>query len=95
MSNETDSLAIKLETIIQQSLAKGSEVHLTSLLNQLEVSMIMTALKENDGVVQESANQLGILRTTLTMKLRKYQINKSQFKGKRSPSSKHDLGEAA
>lgn len=50
-------------------------VDLRALIARLEVRLITQALQLNDGVVARAAKSLGLQRTTLVEKLRKYDIN--------------------
>ena len=50
-------------------------VDLRALVARLEVRLITQALQLNDGVVARAAKSLGLRRTTLVEKLRKYEIN--------------------
>jgi sigma-54 specific flagellar transcriptional regulator A len=45
---------------------------LKALLEGLEVRLINQALARNDGVVAQAARMLGVRRTTLVEKMRKY-----------------------
>jgi sigma-54 specific flagellar transcriptional regulator A len=51
--------------------------NLKSHLMHLEIDFIQTALQETAGVVSHAALRLGIRRTTLVEKLRKYQLDKN------------------
>lgn len=51
-------------------------VNLKELLAELEVDLIRQALEQQDGVVARAAEQLGMRRTTLVEKMRKYGLNK-------------------
>ncbi len=48
---------------------------LRALIARLEVRLITQALQLNDGVVARAAKSLGLHRTTLVEKLRKYDIS--------------------
>lgn len=50
-------------------------VDLRALIARLEVRLITQALQLNDGVVARAAKSLGLGRTTLVEKLKKYEIN--------------------
>ena len=52
-------------------------LNLKEYLADLEVSMIKQALEKNDWVVARSAELLGMRRTTLVEKMRKYNLQKS------------------
>ena len=51
-------------------------VNLKDLLAELEIDMIRQALDQQDNVVARAAEMLGIRRTTLVEKMRKYGLNK-------------------
>jgi sigma-54 specific flagellar transcriptional regulator A len=51
-------------------------IDLKEYLNDLEVNLIRQALDSADGVVAEAARRLGMRRTTLVEKIRKYGIQK-------------------
>ncbi len=55
----------------------GSQVELKSLLEGLEMRLIRQALEETQGVVAQAAKMLGLRRTTLVEKMRKFQIDRS------------------
>lgn len=60
------------------SLGTGaSQVELKSLLEGLEMRLIRQALDESQGVVAQAAKMLGLRRTTLVEKMRKFQIDRS------------------
>jgi len=52
-------------------------MNLKEYLAELEVSMINQALEKNDWVVARSAELLGMRRTTLVEKMRKYNLQKN------------------
>lgn len=51
-------------------------INLKDLLAEIEIDMIKQALEKQDNVVSRAADMLGIRRTTLVEKMRKYDINK-------------------
>ncbi|UPW20183.1 sigma-54 dependent transcriptional regulator [Agarivorans sp. TSD2052] len=59
---------------VQQLPDEG--VNLKELLAELEVDLIRQAIEQQDGVVARAAEQLGMRRTTLVEKMRKYGLNK-------------------
>ncbi len=59
---------------VQQLPDEG--VNLKELLADLEIDLIRQALEQQDGVVARAAEQLGMRRTTLVEKMRKYGLNK-------------------
>ncbi|GHE80903.1 sigma-54 dependent transcriptional regulator [Thalassotalea profundi] len=58
-------------------LLPNEGVNLKELLADIEVSMITQALDKNDWVVARSAELLGMRRTTLVEKMRKYNLQKN------------------
>jgi sigma-54 specific flagellar transcriptional regulator A len=59
----------------------GSGIELRTLLENLEVRLIRQALGEAQGVVAQAAQLLGLRRTTLVEKLRKYGIERAEAEG--------------
>jgi sigma-54 specific flagellar transcriptional regulator A len=57
-------------------LGGSRQVELKSLLEGLEMRLIRQALEENEGVVAQAAKMLGLRRTTLVEKMRKFQIER-------------------
>jgi sigma-54 specific flagellar transcriptional regulator A len=51
-------------------------VNLKEMLAELEVNMINQALDAQDGIVARAADMLGMRRTTLVEKMRKYGIHR-------------------
>ena len=51
-------------------------IDLKEHLQRIEVTLIQQALDEADGVVAHAANRLGMRRTTLVEKMRKYNIHR-------------------
>ena len=49
-------------------------VNLKDLLAELEIGMIRQALEMQDGVVARAADMLGMRRTTLVEKMKKYDM---------------------
>lgn len=50
------------------------------MLAELEVEMIRQALEAQAGVVARAADMLGMRRTTLVEKMRKYGLNKDDLR---------------
>ena len=69
------ALEVGMPGLIQ--LGEGGQVELKSLLEGLEVRLIRQALDEADGVVAQAAKMLGLRRTTLVEKMRKFQIERA------------------
>ncbi|MGQ8366377.1 sigma-54 dependent transcriptional regulator [Glaciecola sp. 1036] len=68
---------------ISQPMATDTElpsdgVNLKEYLSDLEISLIKQALDKQDWVVARAADQLGMRRTTLVEKMRKYDINRQK-----------------
>ncbi|GAL30779.1 flagellar regulatory protein FleQ [Vibrio variabilis] len=63
------------EQLSPQSLPPEG-VNLKEMLADLEVNMINQALDAQDGIVARAADMLGMRRTTLVEKMRKYSINR-------------------
>ncbi len=59
------------------ALGEGGQVELKSLLEDLEMRLIREALEEADGVVAKAAKMLGLRRTTLVEKMRKFRIERT------------------
>jgi sigma-54 specific flagellar transcriptional regulator A len=53
-------------------------VNLKEYLSDLEISLIRQALDTQDWVVARAADQLGMRRTTLVEKMRKYEITRQK-----------------
>jgi sigma-54 specific flagellar transcriptional regulator A len=51
-------------------------LNLKEYISELEVSLIIQALEQQDWVVARAAEALGMRRTTLVEKMRKYNISK-------------------
>lgn len=58
-------------------LGQGGQVELKSLLEDLETRLIRQALDEANGVVAQAAKMLGLRRTTLVEKMRKFGIERT------------------
>ena len=54
---------------------------LKSYMSNIEVSIIQNALNKSGGVIAHAAKSLGLQRTTLAEKMRKYHINRSHDVG--------------
>ena len=51
-------------------------VNLKEYLSELEINLVMQALEQSDWVVARAADKLGMRRTTLVEKMRKYNIQR-------------------
>ncbi len=72
----TDEEQVEIpDTRFPSELPPGG-VNLKDLLAELEIDMIRQALEQQDNVVARAAEMLGIRRTTLVEKMRKYGLNK-------------------
>ncbi|MBL4830786.1 MAG: sigma-54-dependent Fis family transcriptional regulator [Aliivibrio sp.] len=72
-------------TAVSPSLSPSSDlpidgVNLKEMLADVEVNMICQALEAQNGVVARAADMLGMRRTTLVEKMRKYNLNKDVLK---------------
>jgi sigma-54 specific flagellar transcriptional regulator A len=79
-SNEANSLVSQASSIPLPSsgaLPEGG-IDLKQYLNELEYSLIQSALDEANGVVAHAASLLKMRRTTLVEKMRKYQIKRDE-----------------
>lgn len=72
---EDDRSAEKAEYSLLTSLPSDG-LNLKEYLSELEVSLINQALEQHDGVVARAAEALGMRRTTLVEKMRKYNLGK-------------------
>ena len=62
------------QTLSAELPAEG--LNLKEYLAELEISLINQALEKNNGVVARSAESLGMRRTTLVEKMKKYDLHK-------------------
>ncbi|MDC0601553.1 sigma-54 dependent transcriptional regulator [Aliiglaciecola sp.] len=69
---QMDASSLSEETV--NSALPSDGLNLKEYLSELEVSMINQALDQQDGVVARAAEVLGMRRTTLVEKMRKYAI---------------------
>ena len=60
-----------------QLLKDSPELNLKDYMSEIEVALIKTALKQGGGSVPEAAKALGVRRTTLIEKLKKFGMNAS------------------
>ena len=72
-----DDNIVPLEAAQAMNLPAGG-IDLKQYLAKIEQDMINQALAESDGVVQRAAELLGIGRTTLVEKIRRYELNKGK-----------------
>ena len=64
-----------LEGMVSTALPADG-VNLKEYLSELEINLIQQALEQQDWVVARAADQLGMRRTTLVEKMRKYEISR-------------------
>ncbi len=64
------------ETVMVRSTMQDQKVNLKDMLSEIELSYIKEALDNSNGIVSHAAEQLGMRRTTLVEKMKKYNINK-------------------
>jgi sigma-54 specific flagellar transcriptional regulator A len=69
------------ENHISQALPENG-MNLKAYISDLEVSLITQALEQQDWVVARAADTLGMRRTTLVEKMRKYDISKAELSAK-------------
>jgi len=74
------------ETAAASGTAKAAELpseglDLKAHMERIEVELIRQALQRADGVVAHAANTLGLRRTTLVEKLRKYGLGRDDVNG--------------
>lgn len=90
----TENVGLKLEDLDDRSVqavcstpnvAHASQINiptegfdLKTYMSNIEVKIIQDALDNTDGVISHAAKTLGLRRTTLAEKMRKYHIDKSQ-----------------
>ena len=78
-ANNTDDVAVQQNTFVATPEAAAAAlpsegVNLKEYLSELEINLINQALEQQDWVVARAADQLGMRRTTLVEKMRKYDI---------------------
>ncbi|MEC7285989.1 MAG: helix-turn-helix domain-containing protein, partial [Pseudomonadota bacterium] len=66
-----------LNGMVSSSLPEEG-VNLKEYLSELEVNLIRQALDNQDWVVARAADKLGMRRTTLVEKMRKYDIQRTE-----------------
>ena len=66
-----------MTTMVSSSLPEEG-VNLKEYLSELEVNLIKQALDNQDWVVARAADKLGMRRTTLVEKMRKYDIQRTE-----------------
>lgn len=59
-------------------------VNLKEYLSELEINLVLQALEQSDWVVARAADKLGMRRTTLVEKMRKYSIQREDIESKAS-----------
>ena len=65
---------VKTKPTVAQILANGQDMK--SYVSEVEKNLISQALEETDGVIAHAAKLLGLRRTTLTEKMRKYGLQR-------------------
>ncbi|MEW6444903.1 MAG: sigma-54 dependent transcriptional regulator [Pseudomonadota bacterium] len=73
-SPSSGTLPVRLQGAPETFKLPEEGVDLKGLLEDLEVSLIQQALDRTEGIVAQAARLLGIRRTTLVEKMRKYQL---------------------
>ena len=69
-----DAIEIPERSMMRELPAEG--VNLKEILSELETDLIRQAIEQQDGVVSRAAEVLGMRRTTLVEKMRKYGMSK-------------------
>ncbi len=72
--NEVDKRAPSIDTPLLHIPAEGFD--LKTYISNIEVNLIQDALDKSGGVIAHAAKSLGLRRTTLAEKMRKYQIDR-------------------
>lgn len=72
--NDSDDFDVPLDTS-QPAVLPAEGIELKSYLAELEVCLIEQALERNENVVARAAEVLGVRRTTLVEKMKKYNLN--------------------
>lgn len=87
---ERDDAATQLPEILSHTLAPAAGgivdlpqdgINMKQYLANIEQDMIHQALAESNGVVQRAAELLGVGRTTLVEKIKRYEIDTRKFQG--------------
>ena len=74
---ERDAVETLMSEIgVPRLAADGAAVPLKNLLEDIEMRLIRQALESSEGVVAQAAKRLGLRRTTLVEKMRKFQIGR-------------------
>ncbi len=64
------------ETVIVNQLSEQNQVNLREMLHNIELNFIKEALDQTNGIVSHAAQKLGMRRTTLIEKMKKFNIVK-------------------
>lgn len=64
------------ETVIVNDLHSTQSINLRETLHNIELKFITVALTQANGIVSHAAKNLGLQRTTLVEKMRKFNIKK-------------------
>jgi sigma-54 specific flagellar transcriptional regulator A len=64
------------ETVLINKFSMSQDVNLKEMLYQIEHSFIKEALEKTNGIVSHAAEKLGMRRTTLIEKMKKFSIEK-------------------
>ncbi|WP_456417480.1 sigma-54 interaction domain-containing protein [Thiolapillus sp.] len=75
---ETQSQAVAPQAGFQMPQISPDGLDMKSYVSEIEMNLISQALEETGGVVAHAAKLLGLRRTTLTEKMRKYGLQRSQ-----------------
>lgn len=77
-SNDDDELDHSLSAEVDNWQLPSDGIDLKDYLSELEVALITQALERHDYVVARAAEVLGLRRTTLVEKMRKYNLSKDE-----------------
>ncbi len=73
-----DATSLTQTSVTELSGLPEDGVNLKEYLSDLEINLIKQALEQQDWVVARAADKLGMRRTTLVEKMRKYEINREE-----------------
>jgi len=76
MASDGDVVETLMSEIGLSGVGAGGSVPLKNLLEDIEMRLIRQALESSEGVVAQAAKRLGLRRTTLVEKMRKFQIGR-------------------
>ena len=74
-----ENAAVSLEESAFASVLPDNGINLKDMLSELEINLIRQALDKQNGVTSRAAEMLGMRRTTLVEKMKKYGIVAKDF----------------